>query len=102
MLTQHYSPNTPITLFDQGGQPNTANERDAVIYTSKPEASAPDNTFWLSESGELQEIAHNLFNLIQKLDQQAFKRLHIELAKDSDLGVAINDRLRRAAAKRTN
>ncbi len=102
MLTQHYSPNTQITLFDQGGQPNTVNEKDAVIYTSKPEASAPDNTFWLSESGELQEIAHNLFNLIQKLDQQTFTRIHIELAEDTEIGVAINDRLRRAAAKRTN
>jgi L-threonylcarbamoyladenylate synthase len=101
MLTQHYSPNTPITLFRHGGQPVKVNEQAAVIYTSKPEAIESSRIFWLSETGAEKEIAHNLFMLIQKLDQKNYERIHIELADESGVGVAVNDRLRRAAAKRS-
>jgi L-threonylcarbamoyladenylate synthase len=100
MLTQHYSPNTPIDLFDQGDRPQGMSDADAMLFNVKPKGDLPTNVFWLSESGDLKEIAHNLFNLIQKLDQSNYKKLHVERAVDTDVGVAINDRLSRAATKR--
>lgn len=101
MLTQHYSPNTPISLFDQGEHPKAINTADAVLFNVKPTGELTNShTFWLSESGDLKEIAHNLFNLIQKLDQSDYKRLHVERTVDTGVGVAVNDRLSRAAAKR--
>ncbi|MGZ0707499.1 L-threonylcarbamoyladenylate synthase [Coraliomargarita sp. W4R53] len=101
MLTQHYSPNTPITLFEHRTQPLGMHESDAVIYNTKPTSSESTiDVFWLSESGELAEIAHNLFMLIQKLDHANYTTIHIERAINEDMGVAINDRLNRAAAKR--
>jgi hypothetical protein len=40
-----------------------------------------------------------LFALLRELDLHGYARLHIELAPTEGLGVAINDRLRRAAAR---
>lgn len=101
MLTQHYSPNTPIALFDQGAQPDAASEGEAVLYNTKPTSGElAANIYWLSESGQLSEIAHNLFMLIQKLDGMGYRQLHIERAQQTDIGIAVNDRLSRAAAKR--
>jgi L-threonylcarbamoyladenylate synthase len=101
MLTQHYSPHTPITLFRHGERPSYIKNSEAVLYNTKPAADElSENTFWLSESGELVEIAHNLFMLIQKLDMRSYAQLHVEHAEDVDIGIAVNDRLSRAAAKR--
>ena len=100
MLTQHYSPNTPITLFGHDEQPNNVQKSEAVLYNTKPAGKVAENTFWLSESGDLTEIAHNLFMLIQKLDVRDYTQLKVERAEHVDIGIAVNDRLSRAAAKR--
>lgn len=102
MLTQHYSPNTAITLFEHGEQPRFVQSSVAVLYNTKPAADEiAENTFWLSESGELAEIAHNLFMLIQKLDLRGYTQLQVERAEHTGIGLAVNDRLSRAAAKRS-
>jgi len=103
MLTQHYSPSATVTLLDHGTiNSNLADKASALICNQRPEwYSQQRNVFWLSESGNLNEIAHNLFELIQRLDQQNYKHLWIELTLESGIGQAINDRLRRAAAKIT-
>ena len=100
MLTQHYSPNTPITLFGHDEQPSNVQKSDAVLYNTKPAGKLAENTFWLSESGDLTEIAHNLFMLIQKLDVRDYTQLIVERTEHVDIGIAVNDRLSRAAAKR--
>ena len=99
MLTQHYSPNTPITLFGHDEQPNNVQKSEAVLYNTKPAGKVAENTFWLSEGGDLTEIAHNLFMLIQKLDVRDYTQLKVERAEHVDIGIAVNDRLSRAAAK---
>ncbi len=103
MLTQHYSPNAAITLFAHGSEPESLNEAEgeAVLYNTKPaEDAIKPHTYWLSESGDAKEVAHNLFMLIQKLDNAGYTKLYIERARNEGVGVAVNDRLSRAAAKR--
>tara|TARA_B100000989_G_scaffold95269_1_gene69262 strand:- start:2021 stop:2995 length:975 start_codon:yes stop_codon:yes gene_type:complete len=101
MLSLHYSPNTPIMLFRHGERPSCVQKSEAVLYNTKPAADKlAENIFWLSESGDLKEIAHNLFTLIQKLDVRGYTQLQVERAEDVDIGIAVNDRLIRAAAKR--
>ena len=41
----------------------------------------------------------NLFSIIQKLDQMRYTQIEIELSPPQGIGIAINDRLQRAAAK---
>ena len=100
MLSLHYSPNTPIMLLRHGEKPSCVQKSEAVLYNTKPAADKlAENTFWLSESGDLTEIAHNLFMLIQKLDVRDYTQLKVERAEHVDIGIAVNDRLSRAAAK---
>lgn len=101
MLTQHYSPNATITLFEHGREPQGTEAGDAILYNTKPPGEALGaDTYWLSEGGDPKEVAHNLFMLVQKLDNAGYAQLHVERAPDEGIGVAVNDRLRRSAAKR--
>ena len=104
-LTKHYSPIAEVHLFENGSYPKNLAEinkssSQAVVFDRKPKSEALlNNTFWLSADGSSETVAHNLFELIQRLDQQGYKELHIELTDGTGIGKAINDRLSRAAAK---
>ena len=103
LLTKHYSPNAKVSLLPHGTseQPSecTANHT-ALLLNQKPTwYNGQADVYWLSESGDLKEIAHNLFDLIQCLDNQGYSKIQIEQASNHGIGEAINDRLRRAAAK---
>ena len=103
LLTRHYSPIARVTLIPHGETFTAAAAPEpaiALVYNQKPIwHTGQANIFWLSETGQLKEIAHNLFELIQRLDQQGYQQLWIEQAAEEGLGHAINDRLSRAAAK---
>ena len=103
LLTKHYSPRARVTLLAHGETLTADAAPDpgiALVCNQQPTWHTDQaNIFWLSETGELNEIAHNLFELIQRLDQQGYQQLCIEQAAEEGLGQAINDRLRRAAAK---
>ena len=60
---------------------------------------AAANVFWLDASGRLPGVARGLFAMLRRLDARGFARIHAELAPERGLGRAINDRLRRAAAR---
>jgi L-threonylcarbamoyladenylate synthase len=53
----------------------------------------------LSPTGDVVEAAANLFALIRDLDRPEFRAIAVMPVPETGLGVAINDRLRRAAAK---
>lgn len=105
LLTKHYSPRAKVHLFEAGGAPKhlsaIVDRLDAaILFNQKPLAEpASKHAYWLSEDGDTETVARNLFELIQRLDLQGYTELHIELSADTGIGKAINDRLRRAAAK---
>ncbi|MFP4203296.1 MAG: L-threonylcarbamoyladenylate synthase [Opitutales bacterium] len=104
-LKKHYSPKTNIRLLEHGTSSEALNKRppnadNAYILCRRPKVEADtSHVFWLSEDGDLATMAHNLFDLIQRLDDVGYKRLHLEEAPEEGIGRAINDRLRRAAAQ---
>jgi L-threonylcarbamoyladenylate synthase len=53
----------------------------------------------LSKTGNTTEAAANLFDMLHELDSLGLSMIHAEEASPEGLGAAINDRLRRAAAK---
>ena len=53
----------------------------------------------LSESGDLNDAAQNLFGKLRELDELPVELILAELVPDKGLGKAINDRLTRAAVK---
>jgi L-threonylcarbamoyladenylate synthase len=54
----------------------------------------------LSPSGDLREAAANLFAMLHELDAAGCRGIAVMPVPEHDLGEAINDRLRRAAAPR--
>jgi L-threonylcarbamoyladenylate synthase len=53
----------------------------------------------LSPAGDLREAAHRLFGAIRRLDAAGLDRIVAEPCAEAGLGLAIMDRLRRAAAR---
>lgn len=111
MLSRHYSPKTPLTLHPKLGVAEAKNAPDSEVFLllQKPGAhqlkllssATLARLHWLSEKGELAEIARNLFATLRRLDAGKSTRIHAALVPGNEgLAPAINDRLRRAAAKR--
>lgn len=91
----HYSPELPLRI-----NVRAANHGEIWIGFGSDSLNA---SFNLSEQGDLNEAAANLYATLRMADETAQKSgcLGIAIAPvpDDGMGVAINDRLRRAAAK---
>ncbi len=98
MMASHYAPSLPVRL-----DARTVSPTEALLAFGQPLAGA-GVMFNLSETGDLRQAASRLFQGLRWLDTEA-RRLgltHIAAMPipDRGLGMAINDRLRRAAAPR--
>lgn len=87
-LLSHYAPTKPLRL-----NADTAREGEWLIGFG---AVAGDDT--LSASGDLVEAAAKLFHALHEADASGKPRIAVAPVPETGLGVAINDRLRRAAA----
>lgn len=97
-LTKHYSPKTKIEIVEHGQLKLTLSGGEAIMANQKPASSVQEHIYWLSEDGDLTTIARNFFDLLQKLDRMGYSKLLVESAPERGLGIAVNDRLRRAAS----
>jgi L-threonylcarbamoyladenylate synthase len=103
LLKSHYAPRTPLVLCRRGELASLPDApREGRLYFSPPEGAANGNTALygtkiLSEKGILREAAANLFDMLHELDSLNLDLIRAEEAPSHGLGIAINDRLRRAA-----
>lgn len=99
LLDKHYSPRTPLRLTAKPGKPT---DSTAVILLRRPVGKSPAGLYWLSRRGALPEIARNLYRVLREADAGGHKEIQIERLPPTAGGLAgaINDRLKRAAAKR--
>jgi L-threonylcarbamoyladenylate synthase len=97
-LPVHYSPRTPLRYRESFGEPN-AGRRIGLIAFRNSLASA-DREFALverlSESGDEETIARNLFAALRRLDAMHLDLILIDAVPRTGLGRAIMDRLDRA------
>lgn len=91
-LLSHYAPTLPVRLEAASAGPGEA------LLGFGP--AAPKDALNLSPTGDLQEAAANLFAMLRQLDDPRHRAIAVMPVPDTGLGVAINDRLRRAAAPR--
>ena len=89
-LASHYAPSKPLRL-----NAKTCAEDEFLIGFGALEGDSN-----LSSSGDFVEAAARLFELLYKADDSPKARIAVAPGPDSGLGLAINDRLRRAAAPR--
>jgi len=92
MLLKHYSPRCPLYLNAQEASP------DSVLIDFGGQI---DSHFTLSKSGDLQEAAMNLYAVLRQADFYAMQNNYDKIIVASipmlGLGIAINDKLIRAA-----
>jgi L-threonylcarbamoyladenylate synthase len=87
-LTQHYAPSRPVRLDA------TTREPGEWLIGFGPVAGDAS----LSPDGDLAEAAARMFDLLHEADAAAPARIAVAPVPETGLGIAINDRLRRAAA----
>jgi L-threonylcarbamoyladenylate synthase len=98
MLASHYAPRARVRLNAVSVEPGEALLAFGLGAISGIDgASAVMN---LSERGELDEAAANLFGHLRALDSRGARTIAVMPIPDDGLGEAINDRLRRAAVGR--
>ncbi|CUJ04354.1 L-threonylcarbamoyladenylate synthase [Cognatishimia activa] len=89
-MTSHYAPGAPVRL-------NASQKEQGEVMLGFGAVACDLN---LSEAGDLREAAANLFHHLHRLDAAQAKAIAVSPIPNQGLGVAINDRLKRAAAPR--
>jgi len=96
-LKSHYAPRTDLFLHPMGELASLPIENnEGRLYFSSSQSSREDKIKILSPKGDLREAAANLFDMLHELDKMGLAFIRAEEAPASGLGLAINDRLRRA------
>jgi L-threonylcarbamoyladenylate synthase len=96
MLKSHYAPAKPLWVGDVRNLLQTEEIEKTGVISFRTDYRVPYQEI-LSEKGDLEEAAFNLFAAIRKLDASPVERIVAEVFPDNFLGKAINDRLKRAA-----
>jgi L-threonylcarbamoyladenylate synthase len=117
LLARHYSPQAPLMLYEGDGAAvvsrisadaaaaQARGQRVGVIAARgdrvDPGPSDAIRIVELGSEGDAAEIAANLYNALRELDADGVDLILVRsFCHESGLGVAILDRLRRAAAGR--
>ena len=99
MLSSHYAPDATIRL-------NAEAPRAGEVYLSFGDTCSPAKLaiaakhLNLSPSGDIREAARNLFDALRRLDTEDIDVIAVAPIPNQAIGIAINDRLGRAAAPR--
>ena len=95
-IKSHYSPNKPLYIL--GEHPNNLNTKNAAFlsFGSKPEQEFKQIEY-LSETADLREAAIKLFEKLHLLEDSDCEFIIAEPVTEKGIGLAIMDRLRRAA-----
>jgi len=91
-LKKHYSPGIPIKLNCK-----RADNKAAFIVFGKKYKNNNKNIFNLSRRGNLEEAARKLYKTLRKIKNLGFKEINVVKIPNNKIGIAINDRLKKAA-----
>jgi len=98
MLKAHYAPGKPLILADDLSMVKDDPDAACLLFGVSPDIPA-DRCFNMSDRGDYYEAAARLYALLRELDHSPYKKIYARLLPEEGLGLAINDRLRRAAAQ---
>lgn len=99
MLSSHYAPRIPLLFGNMERHLKVSKgKKIGIISFCKRVSNAPEATqLVLSPDGDLREAASKLFAAMRSLDQSDVELILAEEFPKENLGMAINDRLQRAA-----
>ena len=94
MLKKHYSPGIPVIINQ-----SKCDNKSAYIYLGN-KFKNKKNCFSLSKNSNLNEAAANLYKTFRLIKKLGFKKIQIEKIPFKGIGIAINDRIKRAASQK--
>ncbi len=103
-LASHYSPRTKLIILEENTlfDPTDHSEQRIGLLQLQPTTEGGNAlpsacVRYLSSKGDLREAASNLFGFLRELDGCGLDLIVARLVPEQGIGLAINDRLRRAA-----
>ena len=91
MLKKHYSPGIPVSINQK-----KSDKKSAFIYLGSRYKNNKIK-FSLSKNSNLNEAASNLYKTFRLIKKRGFKKIQIAKIPFRGVGIAINDRIKRAA-----
>lgn len=99
MMKRHYATSHPIVFEDQLSAIKITEKTYALRFKSYVDYLPKENQIILSESGNINEAAANLFASMREMDALKIDLIIAERFPNTGIARAINDRLERAASK---
>lgn len=98
-LPSHYRPQTPLKIVKEISEVVVPEGKryGALVWSHSPVVTAFAETRRLTRDGNLREAATNLFRQLRELDHAELDCIVAEALPEHGLGLAITERLRRAA-----
>ena len=104
LLPYHYSPHTPLKLFGPGHVAlppfDVATTGALTLREPLPDLPAAQQVVLSPGRGDLAEAAHGLYAALHHLDALGMRQLLAERLPDTRLGLTLNERLEKAAARK--
>lgn len=101
-FAKHYSPRAEVFLLpiDSSADPppGTLHIGFDPIALSDAGSDARSNVWTFAPDGRLETAAANLYLMLRRADQQNYRRIEVVACPEQGIGIAIMDRLRRAAS----
>ena len=88
---KHYSPGIKMLLNQK------KNFKNYAFITFGKKFKNSTNTFNLSQNGNLIQAAKNLYKVFRKIKNLKYKKIYVSKIPHKGIGLAINDRLKKAA-----
>ena len=92
-LKKHYSPGIPIYINKK-----KCPSKFAFITLGK-KYPVTRNSFNLSRKSNLNEAAKNLYQFFRSIKKKGYEKIYVSRIPNKGVGIAINDRLKRASKK---
>jgi L-threonylcarbamoyladenylate synthase len=103
MLPSHYAPRAGLVLASRSEAPGLASKLQASgrrVALCSPESGAPAGVVHLPVPEDVAELARSLYALLRDVDATGVDVAVVVVPEEAGLGLAVLDRLRRAAAPR--
>ncbi len=91
LLRKHYSPGIPVIINQKNCKKNCA------LITFGKKYKNRKNFYNLSRTSNLKEAASKLYETFRKIKKNRYKKIYVVKIPNKGIGIAINDRLKRAS-----
>jgi L-threonylcarbamoyladenylate synthase len=102
MIKSHYSPNKPFYILNEKIKNKIDRSKAGLISFSGNDTEGFKRVVYLSKKKDLSEAAENLFGAMHQLEESDVEIIVAETVPEKGIGIAIMDRLKKAAYKNQN